>query len=90
MKKMTLCLFAFLFFTTPLFAEERGVDFEIKSGLEIIGAKESPRVIFFLPPLELKVWKNPVKNVYFIDKSLIEEDIKGLILEEVKDASNIR
>lgn len=90
MKKLFLYLsFTFCLVTISM-AQERPVDYEIKAGLEIIGAKESPRVIFFLPPLEVKGEKRQIKIKYFLDKSVIEEDIKALILEEVKDVSNLR
>gem|GEM_PF-4284031 len=90
MKKIILLLLMLLVVAFKASAEDKSVDFEIKTGLEIIGAKEVPRVIFFLPPLELKMEKRKVKNSYFLDKTLIEEDFKGLINEEVKDVSNVR
>lgn len=90
MKSVMFVFFVILTTTSIIFAEDRIVDFEVKSGLEIIGAKESPRVIFFLPPLEFKFHKKPMKSSYLINKSLIEEDLKGLIIEEVKDVSNVR
>lgn len=87
--RKTFALIALLF-ATNIFAEDKSVDFEVKSGLEIIGAKEAPRIMFFLPPLELEMKRVKVKHNYFLNKTLLEEDLKDLLDEEDKDVSNIR
>lgn len=65
-------------------------DFEVKGGLEIIGAEERPRVMFFLPPLEIPYKELKIDKGYLLKNDLIELDLKRLISEEVKDVRNNR
>ncbi len=90
MKKIALLFLSFLFFVSTLYGEEKEVDFEVKSGMEIIGGEERPKVFFFLPPPVITFEKRKVDLNYFLDNDLFKKDLKGFQKEDSKDVSDIR
>lgn len=90
MKSILTIISIILLFAGFAYGEEREVDFEINKGLEIIGGKESPRVLFFLAPLKFNWEKKNIDSSFFINKEFLTKDLKGLFNEEVKDVPDVR
>lgn len=51
-------------------------DFEIKKGIEIIGAEERPRVIFFLPELKIPLRERPMEKKYILKMEIIKKEVE--------------
>ncbi len=82
MKRLGLGLIISLFIFIKASAQEIIYDFDVKRGLEIMGADERPRVIFLIPELKMPLDKKDINKKYILKDGLLETDFESFIKED--------
>ncbi len=85
MKRLLPGLLISLVFISQVWAQEIIYDFDLKKGLEIMGAEERPRVIFLIPELKMPLEKKQINKKFIIKDNVFEKDFESLVKEDGQD-----